>query len=170
MVKKNTQKSNKTTIVLIVLTTIFFISNIFLLYKINNQPNNKKVVEEVLYKETKKNYEDAKKYYTNINFKKYKKLLKKEELITVAIVDNSSNTYNKFIEMINKLSYYKSTKIYLLELSKLSKKDEISFLEIDNRLKELETNYIITIKNKQIISITTFDNDNINFIIEGLGE
>ena len=85
-------------------------------------------------------------------------------------MDNSSNTYNKFIEMINKLSYYKSTKIYLLELSKLSKKDEISFLEIDNHLKELETNYIITIKNKQIISITTFDNDNINFIIEGLGE
>ena len=105
-----------------------------------------------------------------LNLQNDKKLLKKEELITVAIVDNSSNTYNKFIEMINKLSYYKSTKIYLLELSKLSKKDELSFLEIDNRLKKLETNYIITIKNKQIISITTFDNDNINFIIEGLGE
>lgn len=170
MVKKNTKKSNKITIVLIALTIIFFISNIFLLYKLNSKPDSKKVIEEVLYKETQKKYDNNKKYYTNINYKKLKKLFKKDDLITIAIIDNSSNTYNNFIEMINKISYYKSTKIYLLELSKLSNKDEISFFELDNRLKKLESNYIISIKNKKIISITTFDNANINFIIEGLGE
>ena len=165
MVKKNAKKSNKITIVLITLTIIFFISNIFLLYKLNSKPDSKKVIEEVLYKETQKKYDNNKKYYTNINYKKLKKLFKKDDLITIAIIDNSSNTYNNFIEMINKISYYKSTKIYLLELSKLSNKDEISFFELDNRLKELESNYIISIKNKKIISITTFDNANINFIL-----
>ena len=72
--------------------------------------------------------------------------------------------------MINKTAYYKNTKIYLLELSKLSKKNEVSFYEIDERFKELESNYIITVSNNEILSITTFDNSKINLIIEGLGE
>ena len=83
------------------------------------------------------------------------------------------NTYESIYSLARKnyLEYVnKSTKIYLLELSKLTNKDEISFFELDNRLKKLESNYIISIKNKKIISITTFDNANINFIIEGLGE
>ena len=72
--------------------------------------------------------------------------------------------------MINKTAYYKSTKIQLLRINKLSKKDLVSFYNLDDRFKELDTNYIITVSNKKILSITTFNNQELNKIIEGLGE
>ena len=52
----------------------------------------------------------------------------------------------------------------------LSKKNEVSFYNLDNRFKNLESNYIITVSNKKILSITTFNNDELSKIIEGLGE
>ena len=72
--------------------------------------------------------------------------------------------------MINKTAYYTNTKIYLLEVNKLSKKNTIAFYEIDERLSNLETNYIISTSNNEILSITTFDNAKLNKIVEGLGE
>lgn len=72
--------------------------------------------------------------------------------------------------MINKIAYYKNTKIYLLEINKLSKKNTIAFYELDERLSSLETNYILSVSNNQILSITTFTNDKLNKIVEGLGE
>ena len=72
--------------------------------------------------------------------------------------------------MINKTAYYKSTKIQLLRINKLSKKDLVAFYNLDDRFKELDTNYIITVSNKKILSITTFNNQELNKIIEGLGE
>jgi len=68
------------------------------------------------------------------------------------------------------MSYYKNTKMYLLEINKLSRKNEIAFYNLDDRLRDLETNYIITVSNNKIISITTFENTELNKIIEGLGE
>ena len=121
-------------------------------------------------RKTKEDFKQDKKYYANIKYKKFSELWKSEDISTIAIIDNSSNTYNKFIKMINKIAYYKNTKIYLLEISKLSKKDEVKFYEKDNRLSELNSNYIITISNKKILTITTFETEELNKIIEGLGE
>lgn len=170
MVKKKAKNNHY--INLIFLSTILILSttNVLLLYKYLNVDKEIKVTQEVLFKETNKDFNNDNKYYASIKYKKFNELLKDDKVSTIAIVDNSSKTYNKFIEMINKLSYYKNTKIYLLEISSLSKKNEIKFYETDERLNELESNYIITVSNNHIISITTFENSNINLIIEGIGE
>ena len=47
-------------------------------------------------------------------------------------------------------------------------KNEIYFYELDDRLKELESDYIITLNNEKVISITEFDSEDINIILENL--
>lgn len=170
MVKRKTKSNKKITIIFIVVLLLLILSNISLIVSYSKINQEELIVEEVLFTKTDKKFNSKKKYYASIKYTKFKKLLKKDEVSTIAIVDNSSNTYDKFIEMINLTSYHKSTKIYLLETSKLSKKEEKSFYNIDERLKDLETNYIISVSNGEIISITTFENSKINKIIEGLGE
>lgn len=170
MVKKKTKNNHYINLIFLCTILILSTTNVLLLYKYLNVDKEIKVTQEVLFKETNKDFNNENKYYASIKYKKFNELLKDDKLSTIAIVDNSSKTYNKFIEMINKLSYYKNTKIYLLEISSLSKKNEIKFYETDERLNELESNYIITVSNNHIISITTFENSDINLIIEGIGE
>jgi len=127
--------------------------------------------EEIVYfKPTKENYKDNKKYYANISFKKFKKLYKSNKISTVAIIDSKSDVSNMFIKMINKMAYYKSTKIYILQINKLSRKDEISFYNMDEQLGKIDSNYIITVSGSNIISVTTFDEERINAIEKELGE
>ena len=83
---------------------------------------------------------------------------------------NTSNTSNKFLETINKIVFYKNTNIYLLELNKLSKKNLISYYELDENFKNLESNYLITIKDNKILSLVTFTNEDLNILEEGIGE
>lgn len=170
MVKKKTKNNHYINLIFLCTILILSTTNVLLLYKYLNVDKEIKVTQEVLFKETNEDFNDDNKYYASIKYKKFNELLKDNKVSTIAIVDNSSKTYNKFIEMINKLSYYKNTKIYLLEISSLSKKNEIKFYETDERLNELESNYIITVSNNNIISITTFENSDINLIIEGIGE
>lgn len=170
MVKKKTKNNHYINLIFLCTILILSTTNVLLLYKYLNVDKEIKVTQEVLFKETNKDFNNDNKYYASIKYKKFNELLKDDKVSTIAIVDNSSKTYNKFIEMINKLSYYKNTKIYLLEISSLSKKNEIKFYETDERLNELESNYIITVSNNHIISITTFENSDINLIIEGIGE
>lgn len=170
MVKKKAKNNHYINLIFLCTILILSTTNVLLLYKYLNVDKEIKVTQEVLFKETNKDFNNDNKYYASIKYKKFNELLKDNKVSTIAIVDNSSKTYNKFIEMINKLSYYKNTKIYLLEISSLSKKNEIKFYETDERLNELESNYIITVSNNHIISITTFENSDINLIIEGIGE
>ena len=170
MVKKKTKNNHYINLIFLCTILILSTTNVLLLYKYLNVDKEIKVTQEVLFKETNKDFNNDNKYYASIKYKKFNELLKDDKVSTIAIVDNSSKTYNKFIEMINKLSYYKNTKLYLLEISSLSKKNEIKFYETDERLNELESNYIITVSNNHIISITTFENSDINLIIEGIGE
>lgn len=170
MVKKKTKNNHYINLIFLCTILILSTTNVLLLYKYLNVDKEIKVTQEVFFKETNKEFNNENKYYASIKYKKFNELLKDDKVSTIAIVDNSSKTYNKFIEMINKLSYYKNTKIYLLEISSLSKKNEIKFYETDERLNELESNYIITVSNNHIISITTFENSDINLIIEGIGE
>ncbi len=162
--KNNQNKLFITVIIILAILNISLICSCIILSK------DKTVTQEILYKETKSDYNPEEKYYSKIEFKKFKTLLKSDKVTTVAVLDNSSNTKNKFLEAINKISYYKNTKINLLEISKLSKKDEIYFYGIDDRLKNFETNYLITINRGKVISITTFDNTKLNIITEGMSE
>lgn len=170
MVKKKTKKSHSINILLIIIIITLVLSNIYLIISYKNLNKEDYIIEEVLFTETSKEFNSNTKYYASIKYKKFDSLWKSNEVSTIAVVDNSSTTYNKFIQMINKTAYYKNTKIYLLETSKLPKKDELKFYEKDKRLSELESNYIITVSNKKIISITTFDNNELNKVIEGLGD
>lgn len=171
--KTKTKKKRKNKISLIILSImiiLLLISNICLLISYQNLNNEDKVIEEILFTQTEEEFKQDKKYYANIKYKKFKTLYKSDNITTIAILDNTSKTNEKFIEMINKIAYYKHTKIYVLEVNKLSRKDEIAFYNLDERLSKLDSNYIITVSNNNIISITTFDNTNINKIIKGLGE
>lgn len=169
--KTKTKKKHKNNYIFFIIAIIILItSNIYFIFKYNDVNKEDKTMEEVLFVETKDEFASEKKYYANLKYTKFKKLYKSKNITTIAVVDNSSNTYYKFIELINKTAYYKNTKIYLLDLSKLSRKNEIAFLNLDERLKDLETNYIITVSNNKIISITTYDNTELNKIIEGLGD
>lgn len=155
--------------------TIFLIIIIFLLalnftnYKKYKAEKENKEIDQVYIKESiETEYSKDKKYYKTINYNNYKSLLSKKDLFVLAVEDNKSNTHDKFLELINKLSFYKNMKINLLEVSKLSKKNLISFYDLDERLRKLESDYIIVIKDKKIVSIIEFDKENINKIIEGI--
>lgn len=169
MVKKKQQK-NKINLLTIVIIVFLILTNIILLSACLTLKEKDKDTQEVLYTLTKEEFNPKKKYYATLKYNKFKSLYKSKKITTIAIVDNSTTTYNKFIEMINKTAYYKSTKVNLLRINKLSKKDLVAFYNLDDRFKELDTNYIITVSNKKILSITTFNNQELNKIIEGLGE
>ena len=161
------KKINKISLII-----IFFllVSNIILMntHSINNELEE---VEEVVYfKPTEDKYNEKTKYYADINFKKFKKLYKSNTVSTIAVIDSKSNVSETFIKMINKMAYYKSTKMYVIRLNKLSTKQEVEFYNLDEKLSKLDSNYIITVSNSKIISITTFDEEKINLIEKELGE
>lgn len=168
MVKKKQHK--KINLVTIVIIVFLILTNIILLSACLTLKDKDIDTQEILYTLTTEEFNPDKKYYATIKYSKFKSLYKSKKVTTIAIVDNSTTTYNKFIEMINKTAYYKHTKIQLLKINKLSKKDLAAFHNIDDRFKDLDTNYIITVSNKKILSITTFNNKELNKIIEGLGE
>lgn len=158
---------DKKLIILSIINIVLLISLIFITIKYCNNNEKEIVIKKNVY-ELKEGYDPSKVYYQKINYKQFKKMSLKDEVYNIAIIDNSSPTYNKFLELINKQSFYKNSNIYLLEISKLSKKEEILFYEFDDRLKELNSDFIITIKNKEIISIITFNTSYLNSIVDSI--
>ncbi len=156
--------------ILIITIVLLTISNIHLNNKIDNNEEEKLDVIKYCPKEEDSKYYENKIYYNKINYKTFKQLTKKNTLLTIGVVDKKSATSNKFIDYINKQSYYNNKSYYLLDINKLSKKDLVSYYELDERLKDLDNNYIITIKNKKVISITIIDNESIDALIERYGE
>lgn len=159
------KKINKISLII-----IFFllVSNIIL---INTHSINEELDEEIVYfKPTEDEYNAKTKYYAEIGFKKLKKLYKANTVTTIAVVDSKSNISESFIKTINKMAYYKSTKIYVVKLNKFTTKQEAEFYNLDDRLSKLDSNYIITVNNSKIISVTTFDEEKINIIEKALGE
>ena len=156
-------------ILLIIVILILLIVNIYLFNETAQDKDKVMVTEEFVYEKVEGDFDKDKTYYKRISYSKFKKYFKSDKLRIVAIIDNSSNTYNKFLEVINKIAYYRRN-IYLLETSKLSNKNEAEFYNIDDRFKDLESNYIITIRNNNVLSLTTFDNEYLNKLEEGLGE
>lgn len=157
----------KKLIILSIINVVLLIGIIFLIIHYCKVPVEEIIIEKNIINKN-DGYKEDKNYYSKLNYKQFKKLIAKDEVSQVAIIDNSSSTYNKFIEMINKTAYYHNTSIYLFDISNLSKKDTISFLDLDDRLKELNSDYIITLKKNKIISITTFDTENLNSIVDSI--
>lgn len=157
-------------LLLLILIAVLAISNYNYMHKYNEEKNEVILTEEFVYEQIDKNFDASKKYYKVIDYKKFKQYLKSDKLRTIAIIDNSSTTYNKFLKTINKIAFYKNTNIYLLETSKLSQKNLISFYEIDERFSDLSSNYIITVQDNKILSLTTFKNEDLNLIEKGIGE
>lgn len=164
MNKKKLKKIwNKLSILIIILLSI---SNVYFINKSNKaEPST---VEEIIFyqKETKENYNEKKKYYQTISYSKFDTMYQKNEIYNFAIVDSTSNTYNSFMTLINQITYYKGMKLFVLDISELSKKNNVSFLNIDDRLANLESNYLITTKKKKIISITEIENSAIGALVK----
>ena len=153
----------------IIIILVLIITNVCLAISFYNK-NNQEIIEEIKYVPTNKEYNSKEKYYKKIDYKKFNKLSKDNKVHAIAIINNNSNTSTKYKELINKVAYYNRIKIYLLDTSSLNKKDLISYNEIDERLSKQEDNYIIIIKNKKILAITTFELDKINEIIKEMGD
>lgn len=157
-------------VILIIILLILVVSNVYFINKLSNQQDEGYITEEYVYEKIEGSYDKNKEYYKRIKYSKFKKYLKSDKERVIAVLDNSSNTYNKFLEVINKIAYYRRINIYLLETSKLSNKDVIAFYNIDERFKELNSNYIMVVRNNKILSITTFNNEYLNKFEEGIGE
>lgn len=149
-------------VILLLLVNCYFLTKI--LYK--------KPIEEtstcLITKEKKlsKSYNKNEKYYNAIKYKDLNKLLKNDDLSSIAILDGNSNTSEKFTEYINKIAFYRKENINLLNISKLSSKDLVSFYEIDERLSTLQSNYIIVIKSGKIVMLIDIDNSELNNILK----
>jgi len=137
-------------------------------YKEFEEPEEE--AEIVCPKELQEEYQEDTIYYQKLSYKKFKKKLNSNNLITIAIIDSTSSTNNKFLELVNRTSYTTNEIIYVLDISKLSKKNTIEFYEIDERLSNLEYNYIMKIKNNIIYSLTEYNQEELNTLIEEVGD
>ena len=169
MLKEKLDISKKINRISIILIFFLLVSNIILI-NTHNMYNPEEIEEVVYFTPTKENYKEKTKYYANISFKKFKKLYKSNKVSTIAILDSKSKVSDMFLKTINKIAYYKNTKIYVIRLNKLSTKQEVEFYNLDDRFKELDYNYIISVSNGKVLSITTFDEEKINIIEKELGE
>ena len=111
-------------------------------------------------------YNKDNKYYKEIKFSEFKKLYNGKSIATIAVTDNSSQTHDMFVEYINKKAYYERTNINLIELSKLSKKNEVAFYNLNDRFSKLESDYIILVSDGKIISVIEFSKSDLNSLVE----
>ncbi len=150
-----------------IIITILIITNIFFIFKSPEEKVISKTEEFTFYQKcTDLDYNEDKKYYKEIKYSKFKKLYKQDAVYNIAIIDNTSNTYDSYLTLLNHIAYYKSTNIFVLDLSKLSKKNNIAFYELDERLSTIEGNYMITTTDSKIIAITEMEPSEIGSLIK----
>lgn len=163
------QKNNQLLLIIPwLLIVLLIILNLNLNKKLSNAEKQQATDQPCLTERKKDDskYSDSQKNYKEINYKNFKKLYKGKESATIAVVDNTSNTYDKFIEFINKTSYYNDLNINLLITSKLSKKNLVDFYELDDRFADLESNYIIVVKNNKVLALVELSNVDLVDLIE----
>lgn len=163
------QKNNQLLLIIPwLLIVLLIILNLNLNKKLSNAEKQQATDQPCLTERKKDDskYSDSQKNYKEINYKTFKKLYKAKESATIAVVDNTSNTYDKFIEFINKTSYYNDLNINLLITSKLSKKNLVDFYELDDRFADLESNYIIVVKNNKVLALVELSNVDLVDLIE----
>ena len=163
------QKNNQLLLIIPWLLIVFLIIlNLNLTKQLWNAGNTQATDQPCLTERKKDDskYSDSQKNYKEINYKTFKKLYKGKESATIAVVDNTSNTYDKFIEFINKTSYYNDLNINLLITSKLSKKNLVDLYELDDRFADLESNYIIVVRNNKVLALVELSNVDLVDLIE----
>ena len=167
MSKRITKKTltNKNTLQFIVII-LLIILNVCTLIKYHNKKSEECTLclTEIDKKDTQ--YNKDKKYYKEIKFNDFKKLYKGKEMATIAVTDNSSQTHDMFVEYINKKAYYENANINLIELSKLSKKNEIAFFDLNEKFAKLDTDYIVYVKDNKIISVIEFSKEDLNSLVD----
>ncbi len=167
MTKKMTKKTlTRKTIIQFLVIILLLGTNIFTYYKYKTKKNPECSLCTSEIEDQEGKYNSDKKYYKEIDFKEFKKLYTGKEIATIAITDNSSSTYEKFIEYVNKKAYYEKTNINLIEISKLSKKNEIDFFELDERFSKLDSDYIIIVKENKVLEIIQVSREDLNILIE----
>lgn len=153
----------------IIIICICIILTIINVSSVNNQKNSVDKEEIVIVNKNvsyEEKYNEKKKYYNNTNYKTFNKIFKEKKVYTIAITNDKSNTKDAFVKLINKISFYNNENIYLLNTSDLSKKNKAKYYNLNSELKGLESDCIIKVYNKKIISKTTFTKNSINKIIE----
>ncbi len=153
----------------IIIICICIILTIINVCSVNNQKNSVDKEEIVIVNKNVsygEKYNEKKKYYNKTNYKTFNKIFKEKKVYTIAITNDKSNTKDAFVKLINKISFYNNENIYLLNTSDLSKKNKAKYYNLNSELKGLESDCIIKVYNKKIISKTTFTKNSINKIIE----
>jgi len=166
--KRKLKRQKKFLIFIIILLSIL---DIVLLIKYYNKGNDK--VEEQLPPERiqqVEGYKSSEIYYQPItSYSKFKKIFSDKKIAYIAVVNNESPTSQKFVELVQKYTYKENKKIYLLETDKLSKSELKSYNDLDVRFSLIDTNYFILVMNNKVISLTEFNEETINVLIENLG-
>ena len=166
--KRKLKRQKKFLIFIIILLSIL---DIVLLIKYYNKGNDK--VEEQLPPERiqqVEGYKSSEIYYQPItSYSKFKKIFSDNKIAYIAVVNNESPTSQKFVELVQKYTYKENKKIYLLETDKLSKSELKSYNDLDVRFSLIDTNYFILVMNNKVISLTEFNEETINVLIENLG-
>ena len=167
--KKSTKKRLKHQRNLLILISILLIIINFLLivYLFTRDDKEEITIFEVPEKTT--GYKPDTKYYQVLDYSKFKKLSNTNKVAYIAIININTSTHNRYIELINMYSYKENQPIYLLELNKLSKKELKKYYDLDQRFSLLTNNYFITIKNNEVLTLTEFQDENINILIDNLG-
>ena len=115
-------------------------------------------------------YNPEKNYYQPIkSYKDFKALYNDNKISYIAVIDDISPVADKYKELINKYTYKENKKIYLLNLSELSKANLKAYYDIDVRFSLIESNYFILVKDSKIMSLTEFKDETIEDLIESLG-
>ena len=166
MSKKTTKKKlTRINILLVIIIILLIALNIFTFQKYLTKNNDEC---QLCLTETKidSKYNPDKKYYTEVKFNDFKKLYTGKQIAIIAITDNSSLTHDKFVEYVNKKAYYDKININLIELSKLSKKNEIAFFELNEKLSKLDSDYIIYVKENKILLTIELSKEDLNSLVE----
>ena len=167
MAKKMTKKTlTRKTVIQFLIIILLLGTNIFTYYKYKTKSNPACELCLTEIEDTEGKFNADKKYYKEIGFSEFKKLYSSKDIATIAVTDNASTTHEKFIEYINKKAYYEKANINLIELSKLSKKNEVAFYDLDERLSKLDSDYIIVVRNNTILEITQISREDLNNLIE----
>lgn len=167
MAKKMTKKTlTKKMVIHLFIIILLLGTNIFTYYKYKTKKNPECGLCLTEIEDQDGKYNNNKKYYKEISFNEFNKLYSGKDIATIAITDNASPTYEKFIEYINKKAYYEKININLIELSKLSKKNEVSFYDLDERFSKLESDYIIIVKNNTILEIDQISREDLNILVD----
>lgn len=165
------KKNNINTIINLLIMTLLLVIIVFGRQSHYEEPED---IEEqsnlICPKELETEYQEDTIYYQKLSYKKFKKKLAGNDLVTIGIIDSTSPTNQKFLELINRTAYSTNEIIYILDISKISKKNTIEFYDIDERLSNLEYNYIMRIKDNKIYSITEYNQEELNTLIEKVGD